>query len=301
MFVMMNAARLHVGLQGLGHLEMAAQNARRYAMERRQMRAGVRRADSADTGADPISRHPAMRLKLRTLQATAEGLRVVAYQAALCLDIAHGHPDEAQRVSAATHAAFFTPVIKAFGTHLGFQGASEALQVFGGYGYVRETGVEQSVRDARIALVYEGTNEIQAIDLLTRKVLVDGGAQFEAWLDWLGRDAAPHDEYGVALEDQLASARHAVSVLYRAQPDDPEAPWRVADDFLMGVGYLLLAWAWARVARAAAQRAERDGDTAPWAAQRQSLVRHGIAWILPQARVHWQRVEAAASLGEVSA
>ncbi|WP_280154403.1 acyl-CoA dehydrogenase family protein [Piscinibacter sp. XHJ-5] len=296
MFVMMNAARLHVGLQGLGHLEMAAQNARRYALERLQMRAVVR-PPGASAAADPIARHPAMRRSLRSLQAVAEGLRVVAYQAAMWLDEAHRHPDAGQREQAFARAAFLTPVVKAFATHWGFQGASEALQVFGGYGYVREFGIEQTLRDSRIALVYEGTNEIQAIDLLLRKTLADGGAAFERWLDELAPAATAHDAFGSALSDQLAAARAALGSLRQAQPDDPEAPWRVADDFLMGVGHLLLAWAWARIATAA----RRCQDDAAWAAERESLARHGVAWVLPQARVHWHRVSAAAPLDEVRA
>ena len=164
MFLMMNSARLHVGLQGLAHQEMATQNAERQAWDRLQGQA------AGQTGSAAIAHHPAMRHLLLRRKAMTEAQRVMAYRAALALDVAAHHRDEAQRESAQALAALMTPVIKAFCTHHGFQGASEALQVFGGYGYVHEMGIEQTLRDARIAMIYEGTNEIQAIDLLQRKI-----------------------------------------------------------------------------------------------------------------------------------
>jgi alkylation response protein AidB-like acyl-CoA dehydrogenase len=179
MFLMMNSARLHVGLQGLGHQEMATQNALRYAAERVQMKAPFR-PDAAQAGSpsgvDPIALHPAIRRTLLRLQALTEGQRVIAYRTAQLIDEAGHHADGERRARAAGLASLLTPVVKAFLAHQGFAGASAALQVFGGYGYVHEYGIEQSVRDSRIAMIYEGTNEIQAIDLLLRKVL-GGGAQ----------------------------------------------------------------------------------------------------------------------------
>jgi len=293
MFVMMNAARLHVGLQGLGHLEMAAQNARRHAHERRQMRAAVAPERTGREPADPIAWHPAMRRTLLDLQAVCEALRVVAYRAALRLDEAAHHAHAARRSAAAAEAALLTPVLKAFATRLGFEGASAALQVFGGAGYVRDTGIEQTLRDARIAMVYEGTNEIQAIDLVSRKVLGAAGPAFDAWLDDLARDARDDDAAGAALAAQLRQARAAAALLRERARSDAEAPLRVAGDFLEGMGHLLLAWAWAASARAAAR-----GDDA-WRRERAELARHGIAWVLPQAEVHWQRVRDAAPLGSV--
>ena len=291
MFLMMNAARLHVGLQGLGHLEMAQQNARRYALERLQMRAAVRPA-GATGSADPIAQHPAMRRTLLGLQAVSEGLRVLAYRCAQLLDLAEHDPDAAARQAASTQAALLTPVVKAFATHQGFHGASDALQVWGGYGYTAEFGIEQTVRDARIALIYEGTNEIQAIDLLQRKVLADGGAALNKLL------ATCHDEAQAcakvralapiahALHQQVAHARLATAAIRnatQATPPDPEAALRVADDYLMGFGHLLLAWAWAASARAAAAA----DDT--FSARRLEIARYGIEAVLPQADVHWSR------------
>jgi alkylation response protein AidB-like acyl-CoA dehydrogenase len=319
MFLMMNAARLHVGLQGLGHLEMAAQNARRQAHERLQMRAGTRPAGApapVPGAPDPIAWHPAMRRTLLDLQAVAEGLRIVAYHAAVQIDNADHHADATQRARAAAEAALLTPVVKAFCTQQGFRGASDALQVWGGYGYVRDQGIEQTLRDARIAMIYEGTNEIQAIDLLQRKVLGTAAGAFDAWLDRL-MPAAPlaagvpapltpgapapiatDAGFSAALVAQIGEARRARDGLRKLAAADAEAPLRVADDFLAGIGHLLLAWAWHATARAAAEGLRR-GDDAAWYTERIALARHGIDWVLPQAAVHWQRVRGCAALGVV--
>ena len=294
MFLMMNSARLHVGLQGLGHQEMATQNALRYALERLQGRAAV-----AGTAADPIAVHPAMRHTLLRLQALTEGQRVIAYRAALALDEAAHHPQAERRQAASTLAALMTPVIKAFCTHQGFQAASAALQVFGGYGYVREYGIEQTLRDARIAMVYEGTNEIQAIDLLQRKVLADGGAALQAWLAEARAEAQACETAGLpdiaaALRSECDAAQAAVASVQAAvaaSPEDREGPLRAADDFLMGLSHTLLAWAFAASARAAVGHPDSG-----WAQAKLQRMRYGVQWVLPQAAVHWTRVQAVGSL-----
>jgi alkylation response protein AidB-like acyl-CoA dehydrogenase len=294
MFLMMNSARLHVGLQGLGHQEMATQNALRYALERLQGRAAV-----AGTAADPIAAHPAMRHTLLRLQALTEGQRVIAYRAALALDEAAHHPQAERRQAASALAALMTPVIKAFCTHQGFQAASAALQVFGGYGYVREYGIEQTLRDARIAMVYEGTNEIQAIDLLQRKVLADGGAALQAWLAEARAEAQACETAGLpdlaaALRSECDAAQAAVASVQAAlaaSPDDREGPLRAADDFLMGLSHTLLAWAFAASARAALGHPDSG-----WAQAKIQRMRYGVQWVLPQAAVHWARVQAVGSL-----
>jgi alkylation response protein AidB-like acyl-CoA dehydrogenase len=312
MFLMMNSARLHVGLQGLGHQEMATQNALRYALERVQGRAvaGASAPGSASvsapsgggvklSAADPIALHPAMRHTLLRLQALTEGQRVIAYRAALALDEAAHHPDAERRQTASTLAALMTPVIKAFCTHQGFHSASAALQVFGGYGYVREYGIEQTVRDARIAMVYEGTNEIQAIDLLQRKVLADGGKALQAWLAEARAEAQACEASGLpdiaaALRGECDTAQSAVSSLQAAMaasPADRELPLRVTDDFLMGLSHTLLAWAFA-----ASVRAALDEPDTVWAQAKTERMRYGLQWVVPQAAVHWARVQAVGSL-----
>ncbi|MBN8511360.1 MAG: acyl-CoA dehydrogenase family protein [Burkholderiales bacterium] len=279
MFVMMNAARLHVALQGLGHLEIAQQNAHAYARERIQGRGKA------------IAEHPAMRRTLWTLRALAEGERVIAYWAAMLLDESHHHPDAARRAQASDFVGLLTPVAKAFFTDNGHRGADDALQVWGGYGFVHDYGIEQAVRDSRIALIYEGTNEIQAIDLLQRKVLDDGGAKLGGLLARLEADAdrvgAASAEFADALRAQTAAARAATAALVAGAQADPEWPLRVADDYLRGIGFTLLAWAWLKRAAAAQPLA---GDA--WAGDTLRAARFGVQWLLPEAAFRWQRVAA---------
>ena len=273
MFVMMNSARLHVGLQGLGHLEIAQRNAHAYARERVQGRGR------------PIAEHAAVRRTLWKLRALAEGQRVIAYWTAQLLDESTHHPDAARRDQADGWVSLLTPVVKAFFTDNGHRGADEALQVWGGYGYVHEYGIEQTVRDSRIAMIYEGSNEIQAIDLLQRKVLADGGARLDTLLARLQDDAAADDEFGTALREQVAQARGATAALLQGRADDPEWPLRVADDYLRALGFTLLAWAWARSAAAAMRHA---GDA--WFDDKLRAARFGVQWLLPEATLGWQRV-----------
>jgi hypothetical protein len=237
MFVMMNAARLHVGLQGIGLLEAAWQKASAYAAERRQMRA----PGAKDTSL--IHDHPAIRRILHTQRAWIDGGRVLAYHTALQLDVAKHSTDAGERAAAQRWCALVTPVLKAALTEQGFHGASACLQVFGGHGYVREWGIEQIVRDARVAMIYEGTNEIQAIDLLVRKVLADGGQGLATLLTTLP---------GTAPSPAASARRHALveitQTLAIAAQSDAELPYWVADDYLRAVALVLLDWAWQRIA-----------------------------------------------------
>lgn len=257
MFVMMNAARLHVALQGLGLLEAAWQKADAYARERRQMRApGPRNAAEV---CDPIVQHPAMQRILDTQRAWIDGGRVLTYRTAIELDMAKHHPDAARRASAQRWCALATPVLKAALTHQAFYGASECLQVFGGHGYVREWGIEQIVRDARVAMIYEGTNEIQAIDLLLRKVLVDGGAALSALLRELDAEFDGHSAADVAVRSRFAQLHQLTQTLVEAAKADPLLPYRVADEYLRLLALALLGWAWTRIEAAA-------GDLPRWRA-----------------------------------
>jgi alkylation response protein AidB-like acyl-CoA dehydrogenase len=282
MFLMMNSARLHVGLQGLGHQEMATQNAVRYAFERTQFK-------------QPIAQHPAMRHTLLRLQCLTEVQRVIAYRAALALDEAAQHPDATHRQHAGQLAALLTPVVKAFLTQHGFESASAALQVFGGYGYVRETGIEQTLRDSRIAMVYEGTNEIQAIDLLQRKVLADGGAALGLLLQEWHTEAEHCDTsaalaaFAAVLRAQCAACRDTTDALLQAGATQPEVALSAAGDYLQGLAHALMAWALAASARASVDEPDRT-----WAEAKLQRMRYGLQWVLPQAQVHWQRAAQAA-------
>ncbi|MDP4573265.1 acyl-CoA dehydrogenase [Pseudomonas sp. LPH60] len=264
MFVMMNSARLHVGLQGLGHVEAAWQNARDYAGERQQMRAPLRPAGVAAQAADPIRYHPAMRRVLLELRATSEGLRAIGYWAAHLLDQAEHHPEPPVRRQADQLAQLLTPIIKAFFTEQGFRQASNALQVFGGYGYVAEFAIEQTLRDSRIAMIYEGSNEIQANDLLLRKVLGDGGQGFALLLEQL-RDEAGHSAqvpecagFARSLADLAEALQALVAQVQQWALEDAEYPYRAAGDFLALCGLSLLALAWTRAARVSRRLPEGD-------------------------------------------
>jgi alkylation response protein AidB-like acyl-CoA dehydrogenase len=180
MFVFMNAARLGVGMQSLGLTEVAYQNALVYAKDRIQMRS-LSGPKAPDKPADPIIVHPDVRRMLLTAKAYAEGARALTSYVALQIDRELNHPDEAVRKEAADEVALLTPIVKAFITDNGWIATSEAMQVYGGHGYIAEWGMEQYVRDARINMIYEGTNTIQSLDLLGRKILMDNGAKLRAF------------------------------------------------------------------------------------------------------------------------
>ena len=259
MFVMMNAARLHVALQGIGLLDAAWQKAHAYALERRQMRApgAVPASRGAGDAADLIIEHPAIRRTLDLQRAWVDGGRVLAYQTGIYLDMTRHAESARERDLAQQWCSLITPVLKAAWTQQAFEGSSACLQVFGGHGYIREWGIEQIVRDSRVAMIYEGTNEIQAIDLLVRKVLPDGGQAMGQWLLTLRSSL----DAGRALDAEvlrcLAQLRYFTTVLAQACKEDDTLAWRVADDYLRCVAVVLLGWAWARIAATAGGGSER--------------------------------------------
>ncbi|WP_342131429.1 acyl-CoA dehydrogenase family protein [Hydrogenophaga sp. OTU3427] len=267
MFVMMNAARLHVALQGVGLLDAAWQKADAYAAERRQMRAPGPRSDTEP--ADLIARHPAMRQKLDTQRAWVDAGRVLAYRTALELDVAKHHPDAARRAAAQRWCALTTPVLKSAFTEQAFSGASECLQVFGGHGYVREWGIEQIVRDARVSMIYEGTNEIQAIDLLLRKVLPDGGASLQALLDDLSHNLGTGAQ-DTALRQRIIQLRELTQAVVLAAPREDTLAHEVAGDYLRATALVLLQWAGHQIERAAP--ADDDRWSRPAQALRQRVL-----------------------------
>ena len=249
MFVMMNAARLHVAMQGLGLLEAAWQKASAYSQERRQMRAPGAR--SSREPADLIALHPAMQRILQTQRCWIDGGRLLAYRTAIELDLARQHPDPERRASAQRWCALTTPVLKAALTQQAFYGASECLQVFGGHGYIREWGIEQILRDARVTMIYEGTNEIQAIDLLLRKVLPDGGAALAGMLEELETELDPGRAADLAVCQRFAQLKQLTQAINAAARSDPALPYQAADDYLRLLALALLSWAWARIEAAA--------------------------------------------------
>ncbi|MCO5101806.1 MAG: acyl-CoA dehydrogenase C-terminal domain-containing protein [Burkholderiaceae bacterium] len=263
MFVMMNAARIGVGMQSLGLMEVAYQNSLDYAKERLQMRSltGVK---APDKPADPIIVHPDVRRMLLTQKAWAEGSRAFACWLGLQADVAAAHPDADERAAAEDLLALLTPVVKAFLTDNGFASTNLALQVYGGHGYIREWGMEQYVRDARINMIYEGTNTIQSLDLLGRKVLLDSGAKlrkFGALVDAFVEEHGTDDEMAEFV-NPLTELRQKVEKLtmeigMKALGNADEAG-AAAVDYLRVIGHLVLGYFWARMARVALDRADSD-------------------------------------------
>lgn len=284
MFVMMNSARLHVGLQGLGHAEAAWQNASAYAAERQQMRAASRPEGKPEAKVDPIHYHPAMRRTLLELRTLTEGMRALGYWTAHELDLAEYADTPEQRQQAHRWTALLTPVIKAYFTEQGFRLASSALQVFGGYGYVREYAIEQTLRDSRIAMIYEGTNEIQANDLLLRKVIGDGGQGLQDLLQRMQQEIEQSESipscqtYARALADYGDKTSAITTTLIQAASTDPERPHRAAGDYLRLIGLLSLGFVWLRSARLAEGR-EAD----PFYAAKQESAAFYFNYLLPEA------------------
>ncbi len=213
MFIMMNAARLGVGLQGLAQGEIAYQNGVAYAKERRQGRALRPEEREADVRADTIIRHPDVRRMLMEARAFNEGARAFVLWGALQVDISRKAQTEEERIAADDLLGLLTPVIKGYMTDKGFDAAVNMQQVFGGHGYIREWGMEQFVRDARIAQIYEGTNGVQALDLVGRKLPKDGGRAIQAFMKMVGEEAAA----GKASSDTAVAALAAA--LERANGD----------------------------------------------------------------------------------
>jgi alkylation response protein AidB-like acyl-CoA dehydrogenase len=274
MFVMMNAARLHVALQGIGLLDAAWQKADAYSQERRQMRAPGKGQSPAE--ADFIAEHPAMRRILDTQRAWVDAGRVLAYRTALELDLIKHSPDAAVQAAAQRWCALVTPVMKSVFTHQAFHGGSDCLQVFGGHGYVREWGIEQTVRDARVAMIYEGTNEIQAIDLLVRKVLADGGKGLNTLLDNLQADLPPGAKASTQAGARIQTLRAITAQIVKTAPQDAALAYRVADDYLRAVALVLMDWAWLRI-EAGVDDSTPNAPTR-WRAPAQAL----RSWVLPE-------------------
>src|SRR5215212_7363722 len=213
MFTMMNGARLGVGMQGLGLAEVSYQNAVAYTKERLQGRA-AHGPTSPNADADPIIVHPDVRRMLMTMKAYIEGMRALAYWVGLLIDVEEKHPDPAKREEAEDLVALMTPVIKAFLTDIGFEVANLGLQCYGGHGYIREYGMEQFVRDARIAQIYEGTNGVQAMDLVGRKIPEGAGRLAKRFFALSERELAAAVE-NAAIADIAQPVVEALRLLQR--------------------------------------------------------------------------------------
>ena len=284
MFVMMNAARLGVGMQSLGLTEVAYQNAAAYAKDRMQMRSlsGVKNPGQP---ADTIIHHPDVRKMLLTARAYAEGGRALAMWTTLLLDKEVSSDDAAVRKECADLVALITPIIKAFLTDNGWLATSHCLQVFGGHGYIREWGMEQYVRDARINMIYEGTNTIQSLDLLGRKVLGDNGARLKKFgqlvtdfIEAEGTNEAMQEFINplADLGDKVTKLTTELGMKAFGNADEVGA---AAVDYLRVVGHLMFAYWWARMAKLALQK-EASGD--PFYKAKLATARFYFAKLLPE-------------------
>lgn len=265
MFTMMNAARLYVGVQGLGVAEAAYQNALAYAKDRLQGRA-LTGAAQPDKPADPITVHPDVRRMLHTMRAFTEGSRALVMETALMADIAHRHADEKAREAADDFVQLITPIMKSYLTDGGFETASTAMQCFGGYGYIEEYGAAQYLRDARIAMIYEGTNGVQAMDLVGRKLPFDTGRYASRFFHPLDDFINAHKEDAGLAEFIKPLSKHA-KVLQQAtmwigthgavNPNDAGAG---AVEYLKCFALVLYGYIWAKQAKLAIKLRDNDPE-----------------------------------------
>jgi alkylation response protein AidB-like acyl-CoA dehydrogenase len=260
MFIMMNAARLGVGLQGLAQGEIAYQNAAIYAKDRRQGRALVKDERDPDAKADPIIVHPDVRRMLMEMKAFNEAARALVLWGALQVDITRRAQTDEEKEAAGDLLGLLTPVIKGYLTDEGFKAAVNAQQIYGGHGYIREWGMEQFVRDARIAQIYEGTNGIQALDLVGRKLGANGGRAIQAFLKLLaeevaearGRGGEEADRLAAALEKAVGDLQTATMWLMQNGMANPNNAGAAAYSYMTLMGVVCLGLMWLRMAKASA-------------------------------------------------
>ena len=287
MFTMMNEARLWVGLQGLGLAEVAYQNAVIYAKERLQSRA-LTGAKFPDKPADPLIVHPDIRRSLLTMKALTEGCRALALWVGRALDVEAKHPDPQTRAEAGDLVALMIPVVKAFLTDTGSEVTNLAMQVYGGHGYIRDHGMEQYVRDARITQIYEGTNGIQALDLVGRKMPEDFGRLlrrfFHPVADFLTaeKDNSALAEFlppFLSAFGKLQSATLTVAARGVGNPDEAGA---AATDYLRLFALVAVGFMWLKMAKVAAEKLPTAGDRAPFYDAKLRTARFYVGKILPQ-------------------
>jgi butyryl-CoA dehydrogenase len=259
MFTMMNAARLYVGIQGLGLAEVAYQNALNYARERLQSRS-ISGAKSPDKPADPLTVHADIRRMILTQRAFCEGARALAMQTAFNIDLAHRHPDKQVQQDADDFVQLMTPIVKAYLTDMGSEVSNLAVQVYGGYGYIKDYGVEQYVRDARIAQIYEGTNGIQSLDLVGRKLAQHNGRYLRAFFHPVDAFITKHKDNPAMAEFIKPLAKHigylqqATIYTVTAGLRNPEDAAAGATEYLRLFSLVAFAFIWAQQAAIALEK-----------------------------------------------
>ncbi|WP_284125425.1 acyl-CoA dehydrogenase C-terminal domain-containing protein [Parerythrobacter aestuarii] len=307
MFIMMNAARLGVGIQGLGQAEVAYQNAVAYALDRRQGRALTGPADP-EAKADPIFVHPDVRRMLMDAKAFTEGQRALCLWGALLVDLAHKAPTEEERADADALIGLLTPVIKGYGTDKGYEVATNMQQVFGGHGYIEEWGMSQFVRDARIAMIYEGTNGVQAMDLCGRKLAQNGGAAVQAFFKLVGEEieAAKSDATLAPLAEALGKAlneQQAATMWFMQNAmTNPNNLGAGAHNYMHIMGIVTLGLMWLRMAKVSLEKLAGEPEDKAFYEAKLATARYYMDRFIPEAGALRRKLEAGAdsmmALGE---
>ena len=289
MFTFMNLARIGSGLQGLAHAELGYQQARSYANERLQMRSLTGVKNTAGP-ADPIIVHPDIRRMLLTQKSLLEGVRMLCYYTCIKMDVSLHSPDTQERQQAGELLNLLTPIVKAFSTEAGFESANLALQCFGGHGYIRDWGLEQNLRDCRIATLYEGTTGIQALDLLGRKVVGSSGQILAPLIEEITRVCSDCDssEQLAAHAAQLTTLiqewqQLSISIVRQAR-SNPDEIGAAAVDYLMYSGYLVLAFLWLKAQKTALQQLASPVPDAGFYRAKLAAAEFYFARILPRTR-----------------
>ena len=299
MFIMMNAARLGVGMQGLSQAEVAYQNAVAYALDRRQGRALTGPAEP-EAQADPIFVHPDVRRMLMDAKAFTEGMRALSLWGALLVDLTHKAQTEEERAEADAMIGLLTPVIKGYGTDKGYEVATNMQQVFGGHGYIEEWGMSQFVRDARIAQIYEGTNGVQAMDLCGRKLAQKGGAAIQAYFKAVGDDIAAakdDDDLGAmaeALEKALGQQQAATMWFMQNAMQNPNHLGAGAHHYMHIMGIVTLGWMWLRMAKVAQTALANATDDKAFYEAKLATARYYMDRFLPDVGALRRKLEAGA-------
>lgn len=291
MFTFMNLARLGAALQGIAHAEAGYQAALAYSRNRLQGRS-LAGAKNPQGVADPIISHPDVRRMLLTQKALSEGMRMMAYFAAKRVDIAQYGHTETQRQMAQDMLSVITPIAKGFITELGIESSNLALQCFGGHGYIKEYGVEQNVRDCRIASLYEGTTGVQALDLLGRKILLSDGKLMEGFAQCIqyfcqdpsnAPELSPYVDSLTRLLNEWIEVTGRLGCVARENPDEVGA---ASVDYLMYCGYIFMGYLWARAAKTALTALESTKDEQRFYRAKLSTARFYFERILPRTLTH---------------
>jgi alkylation response protein AidB-like acyl-CoA dehydrogenase len=297
MFTMMNAARLGVGLQGLALGETAYQTARQYAMDRLQGRA-LKGDQFPDKPADPLIVHPDIRRMLLTMKAYTEGARALAGWVSLALDKADRHPDEAEREEAEDFIGLMTPIIKAMLTDNAFAVTNLGVQIFGGHGYIREWGMEQLVRDARITMLYEGANGIQALDLVGRKMPMHNGRLLrrffhpvDSWLKAKANDPALRD-FVAPVATAFGRLQQVTALVAQKGMANPDEAGAAASEYLRAFGLVAMGYLWARIAEVA--QAKLVGDDPTFYKAKLATARFYVTRLLPETNALFASIGAGA-------